>query len=103
MSDTIIVTGVIDLDPAKRDDAIAAMVDCMEATRAEEGNDGYVFSADVSDPGRFHIVEHWASAAAMDAHMGTPHLAALMGKMGELGVTRASLTKWEGATGSKLM
>jgi len=39
----------------------------------------------------------------MDAHSASPHLAALLGKMGELGVTAASLTKWDGATPSKLM
>ena len=103
MSDTIIVTGTIDLDPAKRDDAIAAALEVMEATRAEEGSVAYTFSTDLSDPGRLHLVEEWASAAAMDAHMQTPHLAAFMGKMAECGVRAANLTKWEGATGSKLM
>jgi hypothetical protein len=39
----------------------------------------------------------------MDTHMATPHLAALMGAMGTLGVSSASLTKWDGATPSKLM
>ena len=103
MSDTIIVTGVIDLDPAKREDAIAAAVEVMEATRAEEGSVAYTFSADLVDPGRFHLVEEWASAAAMEAHMATAHLAEFMGKIGGCGVTSAKLTKWEGATGSKLM
>jgi len=103
MSDTIIVTGVIDLDPANHDDAIAAMTECMEATRAEEGCENYAFSADLADPGRFHVSEQWASQTAMDAHGASPHLAALLGKMGDLGVTAASLTKWDGATPSKLM
>jgi hypothetical protein len=39
----------------------------------------------------------------MDTHMATPHLAAFMGAMGGFGVTAASLTKWDGATSSKLM
>lgn len=103
MSDTIIVTGVIDLDPAHREAAIAAATTLMEATRAEDGCEGYTFSGDFGDPGRFYISEQWASAAAMDAHMASPHLAAFMGAMGGFGVTGASLTKWEGATGSKLM
>jgi quinol monooxygenase YgiN len=103
MSDTIIVTGTIDLDPAKRDDAIAAALDVMEATRAEEGNEGYTFSTDLADPGRLHLVEQWASEAAMQAHMTTPHLATFMEKMATFGVTAASLTQWRGATPSKLM
>jgi hypothetical protein len=35
--------------------------------------------------------------------MAGPSLAALMTAMGTLGVTGASLTKWDGATSSKLM
>ena len=100
---SILVTGVIDLDPANRDAAIEAFIACMTATRAEAGNEGYSFSADVEDPGRFHVTEQWADQASIDAHMATPHLAALMGQMGPLGVTGASLTQWNGATGSKLM
>lgn len=103
MSDTIIVTGVIDLDPAKRDEAIAAAQEVMKATAAEEGSVAYTFSADLADPGRFHLVEQWASAEAMDAHMQTAHLAEFMAKIGQCGVTSAKLTKWEGAIGSKLM
>ena len=103
MSDTIIVTGTIDLDPAKREGFIDAANACMAATRAEDGNEGYAFSADLGDPGRFYVTEQWASQAAMDTHMATPHLAAFMAAMGDFGVTGASLTKWEGATPSKLM
>jgi quinol monooxygenase YgiN len=103
MSDTIIVTGTIDLDPDKRDDAIAAALVVMEATRAEEGNEGYTFSADLADPGRLHVTEQWASAEAMNAHMGSAHLAEFLSQMATFGVTKASLTKWESATPSKLM
>ena len=47
--------------------------------------------------------DEWADQASMDLHMATPHLAALMGQMGELGVTAVSLTQWTGAEASKLM
>jgi quinol monooxygenase YgiN len=100
---TILVTGVIELDPAMRDEAIAAALVVMEATRAEEGCEGYTFSADFAEPGRFYVVEQWASEDAMNAHMGSAHLAEFMGKMGAFGVTKASLTRWDGAVGSKLM
>ncbi len=103
MPDTVLVTGVIDLDPANRDAAIEAFNEVMAPTLQEEGCEHYAFTADVNDPGRFHVSERWSSADAMNAHMATPHLAALMGKMGGLGVTGASLTKWSGATGEKIM
>lgn len=100
---TIIVTGTIDLDPAKRDGFIAAAKECMAASRAEGGNEGYAFSADLEDQGRFYVTELWASQETMDIHMASPHLAAFMGAMGGFGVTGASLTKWDGATPSTLM
>jgi quinol monooxygenase YgiN len=100
---TIIVTGSFDLDPAKRDDFIAAARECQAASRQDEGCESYTFSADLDEPGRFHVSEQWASQEAMDAHMGQPHMATFMGAMGGFGVTGVTLTKWEGATGSKLM
>jgi quinol monooxygenase YgiN len=100
---SILVTGHFDLDPANREQAISTFSESMAATRQEDGCEAYTFSADLDDPGRFHVSEQWASQEAMDAHMAGPALAALMGAMGSLGVTGASLTKWDGATGSKLM
>ena len=103
MTDPILVTGVLDFDPVNHDAVVAAMIEMMAATEAEEGNVSYTFSADLADRGRFHLLEKWADDAAMDLHMATPHMAAFMGKMGELGATGASITKWDGATSSTLM
>ena len=100
---TIIVTGQIDYDPANRDKAIAAAVAVMAATREEEGNDFYVFSEDIETPGRVYVTEMWQSQEAIDLHNQTPHLAALMASMGEMGVTGVTLTRWDGATPTKMM
>lgn len=98
----VLVTGVIDVDPARRDDFIALAQRCMAPTRDEPGCERYVFSADIDDPGRFHVSEQWASPEAVDEHMKSPHLAEFMGSLGGI-VTGASLTRWDGASGSKLM
>jgi quinol monooxygenase YgiN len=100
---TILVTGTLDIDPAKRDAFIAAATTVMEGSQAEAGCEHYAFSADLHDPGRFHISEQWADKAAMDAHGASPHFLTFMGSMGDFGVKGASLTKWEGATGGPLM
>lgn len=97
MSDTILVSGVIDLDPAKRDGAIEAAEAVMAATRAEDGCITYTFSADLSDPGRFWLFEQWRDQAALDAHLAQPHLAEFTGRMGEFGVTATDITIWSGA------
>jgi quinol monooxygenase YgiN len=103
MTDTVLITGYFDLDPAKRDDAIAAALACMEATHAEEGNEVYTFSADLGDPGRLWVSEQWASAAALDTHMASAHLAEFMTAVAGCGIKGGALTRWDGATGSKLM
>ncbi len=101
---SILVTGTIDFDPANRDKAIETVTACMEATRAEDGCECYAFSGDLDDPGRFHISEQWASQEAMDTHMQTAAPGRPDGRDGLAAASpRASLTKWDGATPSKLM
>jgi quinol monooxygenase YgiN len=102
MSDTILVTGYFDIDPAQREAAAAAAIALMEATRAEDGCVRYDYSEAFDRPGRIHVSEEWTSPSAMDAHMTSPHFTAFMGAVGGFGVTGASLTKWEGGTPSKL-
>jgi len=102
MADTILVTGSMDIDPAKRDDFLAAINELMAATRVEDGCEAYSFSADVSDEGRFYISEQWANQAVVDTHNATPHLAKFMGSIGDFGLKGATLTMWHGAEPTKL-
>jgi quinol monooxygenase YgiN len=99
----ILVTGTIDIDPARRDAFIAACQELMAATHQEAGCEHYSFSADLGDAGRFHISERWSSQEEVDAHSASAHFLSFMGQVGDFGVRGASLTKWEGATGSPLM
>jgi len=103
VADTILITGVIDLDPANHDAAVAAFTKVMKASLQDEGCERYVFSADLEQPGRFHLSEEWASQAASDAHMTKPHMAEFFSVAGQLGITSSSVTKWTGATPEKLM
>ena len=98
----ILVTGTIDVDPAQRDAFIAACQTVQAKTREETGCEAYAFSADLDDPGRFHVSERWADEDAINGHMASPHMAEFMGALGGL-VKAGSLTKWTGAEGSKLM
>ncbi len=99
---SILVTGTLDLDPAKRDEFIAAAQAVMEGSQAEAGCERYVFSADLLDPGKFHVSEQWVDQAAIDAHGGAPHFQGFMAAMGGFGVTGATILRWDGATSSPL-
>lgn len=65
----IIVTGRFELDPADRDAFIASKEAGMQRSRTEDGCITYVFSADPLEPGVVHLLERWASAEALDAHI----------------------------------
>lgn len=103
MTEPILVTGTLAFDPANHDAVVAAMTAMMATTRAEAGNLAYTFSADLAEPGRFHLLEQWVSQDAIDEHMAAPHMAEFLTAMGSLGATEASISQWNGATRTTLM
>lgn len=60
-----------------------ALQTLVAATREEPGCVSYDLFESGSAPGTFVTVERWADQAAMDAHMGTPHLAAAFAAVGD--------------------
>lgn len=98
----IVVAGHLTTNPNARDAAIAAIGECVTATQAEAGCIDYRFSADLEDPNRLNMVEIWESEAAMDAHMASPHLAALIGKMGDFIGGSVEITRYDVSGSSKL-
>lgn len=99
----IIVNGHLTIDPAQRDTALAAIADAVAATRAETGNVDYRFSADLADPDRINMVEIWEDQAAIDAHMGTEHLAAFMAAIGPCVAGSVSITSYDIASSTTLL
>lgn len=98
----LIVAGEIEIDPARRDEAIAAAREMMGVTRGEPGCLTYAFSADLADPARFRIFEEWESQAALDAHFAAPHMAAFQARMAGLGVRGMQIRKYEVARAGPL-
>lgn len=98
----IVVTGHMNIQSAKRDEAITAMKAVMEATRAESGNVEYTFAADVSNPDRFVLVEQWQDQEAMDHHMATDHLATFLQASADLVGGDVSVVRHDVSESSKL-
>ena len=74
MEGPIVIAGWIDVEPAARDELVAASVDFQASTRNDEpGCGAYVFAADPVVAGRIHVYEEWASAADLDAHFQHPN------------------------------
>lgn len=90
----MVVAGEIRIDPEKRDDAVAAVLEMMAATRDEEGCVAYVFSGDLEDPGLFRLFEEWETAEALEAHFETPHMADFQAKIADVGVSQRIIHKY---------
>lgn len=100
---SIVVSGVLKMDPAKHDDFAAAAVKMAAASNAEEGVLQYGFYADLENPGVFRVFEEYADEAALTSHFTSPHMAEFMGVMGSVGMTETSLDQFKVAEKSKLM
>lgn len=73
----IAIIGWVDVDPAVRDEAVAATEALQLSTRTDEpGCLTYAISADPAVPGRIQIVELWESAETLDAHFQHPNFTA---------------------------
>lgn len=91
----LVIAGTISIDPAGRDEAVAAASEMMAATQKEAGCISYTFSTDLSDPGGFHVFEEWESQEALDAHFKAPHMAEFQAKVGKLGVREMKVQRYE--------
>jgi quinol monooxygenase YgiN len=81
----IFVSMVIEAQPQGRDPLTAAMQAMMTTTRHETGCIAYTYSADLSDPNRFHLVEIWESEEVMDAHIDADHSYAFIAALNQHG------------------
>lgn len=71
----ISITVIIELDPAKLDAAVPAMLANAEASRLEEGCLRFEVSRDLGRSNVFVLCELYQDAAAADAHAAMPHVA----------------------------
>lgn len=64
-------------------------------TRAEGGCINYNFHVDTKDPNVFMFYENWRSKSDLDAHLQTPHLQPLFGRLEELLARPVEITFYE--------
>ncbi|HWN66874.1 MAG TPA: putative quinol monooxygenase [Haliangium sp.] len=96
---SIIVAGIMRIDPANAEKAKAAVIKMMRATRQEPGCRFYNISADLEDGGTFHICEEWESEAALASHMQAPHMNEFKIALGGLGVRALDIKRYEASAG----
>ena len=74
----LLLTAFIEVAPGDRDAIRAALTDVIACTLAEDGCEDYGCYENTQQRGRYVFVERWRDKAALDRHLGTPHMAAWM-------------------------
>jgi quinol monooxygenase YgiN len=59
----------------------AAFAKALVETRKEKGNLAYDLNRDIQDPSRYLVYERWKDLAALEAHLNSPHLKALLAEL----------------------
>jgi quinol monooxygenase YgiN len=77
------VVVVLQADPGKGPEQVAAFEAVARLVRAEDGCLQYDLHAVADDPDRFVVLEQWASREALDAHLDSPHMAAYADQVGD--------------------
>ena len=87
MSHSACVVAILTVSADRARDLELELVRCTVASRKEEGCQRYVISRDMETAGRFTAEERWASTAAFEQHLETPHFRALAGLLDRLDAT----------------
>jgi quinol monooxygenase YgiN len=98
----IIVSGEIGLDAAKAAQVMDAAKAMMAETRKEDGCISYCFYQSLEDPGVFRVFEEWESLDHLKAHFEAPHMGAWRAALGEIGITRRDIKRYEVASAESL-
>lgn len=56
----------------------------LKPTRAEKGCHAYELNRDTKTPTSYVLYERWQNLAALEAHLKTPHITALLAELGDL-------------------
>lgn len=65
----LIIAGIFEVDPGRRDEFLAQKETGMRESQAEAGCIEYVLSADPLEPGRVHLYERWESKEHLAPHL----------------------------------
>ena len=98
----IVIAGSVRIKAESRDAAVRAALAMAEASQREDGCRAYRFSVDLADPTLVYVHEEWESAAALERHFATPHMAAFRASLPALVAAPASITRYEIAAAAKM-
>ena len=92
---TLTVIATFQARPGKESDLRAALTGLLAPTRKESGCLNYDLHQSPENPAKFLFHENWTGKDALDAHLHTPHVKALLPRVDELCVAFPQIAIWE--------
>ncbi len=91
----ILVVGTFRLPLDKLEQARAALLRVIEATRAEPGCIDYAYAEDVLEPGLIRVSEKWETREALAVHFEAAHMVQWRQERDELGMSDRDMVAYE--------
>ena len=67
----------------------------LEPTRREDGCVSYILTQNLDDPTDFTFIEEWESREAIQAHLGSEHVAEALSHLPEVGAADPDIRSYE--------
>jgi len=97
----IVVVGSFTARPGKEAEGLAAFEALVEPTHAEDGCILYALHRGTDDPARLAFIERWESREALDAHLASPHIQAILERAEDLFGDSGDITVFEAVPGGE--
>jgi quinol monooxygenase YgiN len=97
----VVVVGSFKAEPGREAEALEAFKALVEPTHDEDGCVLYALHQGADDPSQLAFIERWASREALDAHLKTPHIAAVLERAAELFGESGSITVYDAVPGGE--
>ncbi len=91
----VVVVGSFKAQPGREEEGLQAFRELVAPTHAEDGCVLYALHRGADDPSRLAFIERWASREALDAHLRSDHVAAILARADELFGDSADIVVYE--------
>jgi quinol monooxygenase YgiN len=91
----ITVVATFQARPGKESELRNALIGLLAPTRQEAGCLNYDLHQSPEEPAKFLFYENWTSKAALDAHLQSEHIKALLPRVDELCTAFPEIKIWE--------
>lgn len=94
-SSPLTVVAHVKAKPGREDDLRALLASMVVPTRGEEGCLNYDLHQAIDDPCQFMFHENWRCHADLDVHLKSPHVTAVLARVGDLVDGEPRITLWK--------